>query len=425
METESFNTKNSLLNQNNKYIEYTNKDNHLEKLQNQIFEKIKIDIINQMNLKFESINKYFNDKLEEIKKYIDEAMKIQLKNIFTHINKNNDNVNENFNKNINNQDIIIKVNKDNKEIKNEIKYQKLNVCNYKNHYNYGNLNYKNNEKNIIVNDIKNNDIKNSNLFFLNPNKIIKRKDNNINKEDLNFKYNEEKIFKKKKYLENEKAEKNENKTTNFIRINNNFYNNKPNNLKISEINSNNNRNINNKNKIVENSKFKNFNSEAKENNESKLYQSINNIFFYDYQQKYIKEQKINEYRKEELQKEIFNDKIKGKNILKNYYMNYIETIILPLFRRNKNIIQSKLDIIKYNISIILECLGMDKNYYNNYYYQYEIKKQKANRTQSHEAVLRFRNEFGINKDDFTDEALENKLLENDLDIYKTFEKIFG
>jgi len=187
METESFNTKNSSLNQNNKYIEYINKDNNPEKLQNQIFEKIKTDI-------------------------------------------------------------------------------------------------------IVVNDIKNNDIKNSNLFFLNQNNIIKRKDNNINKEDLNPEYNEEKIFKRKINLENEKSEKNENKATNFIRINNNFYNNKPKNLKISEISSNNNRNIYDMNKIGQDSKFKTFISEAKENNESKLYQSINNIFFYDYQQKYIKDQ---------------------------------------------------------------------------------------------------------------------------------------
>ena len=34
----------------------------------------------------------------------------------------------------------------------------------------------------------------------------------------------------------------------------------------------------------------------------KFYQSINSIFFYDNQQKYIKDQKINEFKKEELQK---------------------------------------------------------------------------------------------------------------------------
>ena len=108
-------------------------------------------------------------------------------------------------------------------------------------------------------------------------------------------------------------------------------------------------------------------------------------------------------------------------------MNYIEGNILPLFK--KNIISSKQkviqEIIKYNICIILECLGMDKNYYNNYFYQQEAKQPKFSRCQSKEAVIKFRKEFNINQDDFTDEALEKKLLENDLDIYKTFGKIFG
>jgi len=58
---------------------------------------------------------------------------------------------------------------------------------------------------------------------------------------------------------------------------------------------------------------------------------------------------------------------------------------------------------------------MDKNYYNNIYYQYEINKSKFNRHQCQEAVLRFRKEFGISKEDFKDEALENKLIENNLD----------
>ena len=106
-------------------------------------------------------------------------------------------------------------------------------------------------------------------------------------------------------------------------------------------------------------------------------------------------------------------------------MNYIETIILPLFKKNKNIIQSKLEAIKYNISFILECLGMDKNYYNNHYYNYEGNNKNTNRQKSEEAVLRFRKEFGINKEDFKDEAIEKRLIENDLDINKTFSKMFG
>ena len=104
-------------------------------------------------------------------------------------------------------------------------------------------------------------------------------------------------------------------------------------------------------------------------------------------------------------------------------MNYIEENILPLFK--KNIIPSKLEIIKYNISIILEFLEMDKNYYSNYFNQQEEKHSKFSRHQSREAVIKFRKEFNINKEDFTDEALENKLIENDLDIHKTFGKMFG
>ena len=111
--------------------------------------------------------------------------------------------------------------------------------------------------------------------------------------------------------------------------------------------------------------YLNMDTSPKEQNKKNIYNSINIIFFVDYQQKIIREQKINEYQKEELKKEIFNDKKNGRNILKNYYMNYIEENILPLFKKNIN--SSKLEIIKYNISIILECLGMDKNYYNEYF----------------------------------------------------------
>ena len=172
-----------------------------------------------------------------------------------------------------------------------------------------------------------------------------------------------------------------------------------------------------------NIKYLNIDSDIKEQNINKVYQSINDIFFYDYQQKKIKKKKINEDQKEKLKLEILNDKEKGKNILKNYYMNYIEKIILPLFK--KKIDQSKLEVIKYNISIILECLEMDKNYYNNYYLQNKIKLKKFNRNQSREATLKFRKVFNINREDITDEALERRLKENDLDINKTFAKIFG
>ena len=68
---------------------------------------------------------------------------------------------------------------------------------------------------------------------------------------------------------------------------------------------------------------------------------------------------------------------------------------------------------------------MDKNYYNNYYLQNNIKLKKFNRNQSREAVLKFRKEFNINREDIIDEALERRLKENNLDPNKTFAKIFG
>ena len=106
-------------------------------------------------------------------------------------------------------------------------------------------------------------------------------------------------------------------------------------------------------------------------------------------------------------------------------MNFIEVKILPLFKKNKDNSNLNLEAIKYNISTILECLGMNKNYYNNYYYQYEMQKKPVNRNQSLEAVRKFRKEFGISKEDFKDEAIEKRLIENDLDINKTFQKMFG
>jgi len=127
MEVESIDSKNSFFHQNNKYIEHINKDNSLEKLQAQIIENIKEDIINKLYSKFDNLNKSFNDKFEEIRKNVNESnnhINTQLNNILIQINKNN--VQENFNKNIKSR-YIKKENEGNKEIKKEAKYKKLNT----------------------------------------------------------------------------------------------------------------------------------------------------------------------------------------------------------------------------------------------------------------------------------------------------------
>jgi len=424
MEVESIDSKNSFFHQNNKYIEHINKDNSLEKLQAQIIENIKEDIINKLYSKFDNLNKSFNDKLEEIRKNMNEAnsqINNQLNNILNQIKK--DNIQENFNRNIKSP-YIIKENEGNKETKKEAKYKKLNT--YKNSPNksYFNLTNANEKRNIVAKKNKNIFKENSDLLNQNQNNEVKNKKEIINSERET---ENERIILDLQSVD-VKSNKIKKVPINSLRrciTKQEYFNNIPINIKMPDnmylkkkINY-----MNNEVDEVSNIKYLNTDTDSKEQNIKKVYQSINNIFFYDYQQKYIKEKKINECQKEELKKEIFNDKIKGKNILKNYYMNYIEENILPLFK--KNVVQSKLEVIKYNISIILECLEMDKNYYNNCYLQNDIKLKKINRNQSREAVLRFRKEFNINRENITDVALENKLIENNLDINKTFAKIFG
>jgi hypothetical protein len=366
------------------------------------------------------------------------------------LNEIKNNRTEIFNKCNENQDKIKKDIKDIKNIHNKINFEKT--------QNNNNINTDNlNDNNFYDKKINNKNQDNSNRIEFNKNRIsnnvIRKKYNNPYKENQNNEKKKEninyenpldalRIINKNEILDknnrnnlinNYQIEYNNNYINNFLKNNNNsnLTGNYLNNKKI---------NINDyvKKPKEEDKKLKYYNNEVNERNDKpkidkktndaqtqKLYQSINSIFFIDYQQKVINDQKINEFKKEELQKAIFNDKISGRNILKNYYMNFIEENVLPLFKKSKYTSQSILEIIKYNISVILECLGMNKNYYNNYYYQNEANKKKINRRLSEEAVLRFRNEYNLNKEEYTDEALERRLIENNLDINKTFEKMFG
>ena len=64
--------------------------------------------------------------------------------------------------------------------------------------------------------------------------------------------------------------------------------------------------------------------------------------------------------------------------------------------------------------------------YRDYYYpETKSKKKVVDRGKSIEALHRFRKEFQISEKDYADEGILNRLIENDLIIYKTFSKIFG
>ena len=47
------------------------------------------------------------------------------------------------------------------------------------------------------------------------------------------------------------------------------------------------------------------------------------------------------------------------------------------------------------------------------------------RKKSVEALRKFRKEFNVSEKDYNDEGIIQRLEENNLDIYKTFQKIFG
>ena len=111
--------------------------------------------------------------------------------------------------------------------------------------------------------------------------------------------------------------------------------------------------------------------------------------------------------------------------LKAFCLNYIEENVLPIFKR-KDLNDSQRDILEFNIETILKCCGEDKNIYRNEYYPESSKTKKViDRSKSLEALKKFRKEFSVSEKDYNDEGIIQKLESNDLDIYKTFQKIFG
>ena len=165
---------------------------------------------------------------------------------------------------------------------------------------------------------------------------------------------------------------------------------------------------------------------AKKNQQGrKVYQSLNKCFFNDYQQKYIRIQRITDYEKEELEKELIKEIKEGHNSLIKYCINYIETNVLPLF--NPGVLNNEeREIIKYNLEVILKCCGKDKKTYADYYYpEAQRHKKVIDRKRSVEALRQFRLEFGVSEKDYNDNGIINRLVENDYDINKTFQKMFG
>ena len=70
------------------------------------------------------------------------------------------------------------------------------------------------------------------------------------------------------------------------------------------------------------------------------------------------------------------------------------------------------------------CCGVNKNYFQDAIMN-KTQIIKFERGKSAEVVRKFREEFCVSKDIYSDIAIEKKLEENNFDIHRTFQDFFG
>ena len=151
---------------------------------------------------------------------------------------------------------------------------------------------------------------------------------------------------------------------------------------------------------------------------------FNSIFFKNQQQNIINVEKISEQKKEKLINYYIKDLKEKRNIVPMYATSFIESNVLKIFKQ-PNISKDALDIIKYNISSVLQCINMNPEHYSAYYYPNIRAEKRVNRRSSVEAAKAFRKEFNIKNEDLNEEVLIETLNQNDNDLYKTFGLIYG
>ena len=107
-----------------------------------------------------------------------------------------------------------------------------------------------------------------------------------------------------------------------------------------------------------------------------------------------------------------------------YVNNFIKANCLKLFRQYNKIEKNDLEIIKDKISLVIQCLDMNKDYYKEYYYP--VKEGFIKNLQiSAKAAQSFRKEFNISEYYINEDILVKTLSENNNDIYQTFAIIYG
>ena len=426
-EIESLEKEMNELKQINKNLDIDNDDNNIL-LNNDILEKLKFDIINEIKIK---IKEELNDKIQDIDKnneqnklnkqnedYINEAIKKEGLIIFNKLNpffgeimEKQKNLENKFN-NIKNlaKNEVLEENKNPNQNQNKISHNKK-VPRDKNPKpeNYNNIQLYNNKDNEDKMNINNKD---NNKDPINEENINDEEDMNINK--LNNKIKNINAFNRQNpYLNNK------NFPNNNPGKNNNYFGNlekeQPKQIK-------NNNNIN----VQQNNNYNNNNPPLEKKNSKglNLFPLFNSIFFVNPQQTIINSKKISEEKKIILINEHFKHINEENNIVTKYADTFIRANVLKIFNQ-ANISRDTIEVVKYNISSVCECVGINRDHYVPYYFPRIHNPKKGYRRSSVEAAIRFRKEFGVSEQDINQEQLLKKLEENNDDINQTFQIIYG
>ena len=439
-EIESLEKELNELKQINKDLDNDNDNNNNIFLNNNIIEKLKNDIINE--IKF-GIKEEFKGKIQDIEKnndqnglnkqnkdYINEQIEKKGNEIFNKLNpvfgeikKKQINIENKINKikNIDNNENLEEDNNQNIN-PNKIKLNKK-VLRNKNPKpeNYINIQLQNNKNYEDKNNFYNNDInKDNNKGEIDDENIREEVEINLNKP--NNKINNINAFNRQNQYLNIKEFPNPN--NNYGKNNNHFGNfEKPQPKPI-----NNNINIPQNNNNYNNNNYNNNNNPPLQKKNSKglnLFPLFNNIFFVNQQQNIINGEKISEEKKEIIRKEYFKHiDEQNNNIVRIYADNFIRVNVLKIFNQ-ANISKDVLEVVKYNISAVAECVGMNKDHYLPYYFPRIRQEKKEYRRSSVEAAIRFRKEFEISEADINQEQLLKRLEENNDNIYQTFQVFYG
>ena len=163
--------------------------------------------------------------------------------------------------------------------------------------------------------------------------------------------------------------------------------------------------------------------QKKKSQEINLLNILTNIFFTNSQMTEINTGKIEEYHLEKLRNEYIKHLNDEKNIVFIFVNNFIKSNLLRLFKNNRYT-KNELETVKTKISLILQCIDMNKDYYSAYYYP-QMEKGIRNYHSSVEAARRFRKEFNVDENLLNENMLIKYLDENNNDIYQTFGEIYG